>query len=86
MCLGVPGRILSIEPGELRTGNVAFGGVTRSVCLVCVPEADVGEYVIVHAGMAIARLDPEAAQRTLELFDEARSLLSSAEPPSSSGS
>jgi hydrogenase expression/formation protein HypC len=82
MCLGVPGRIVNIAPGELRTGSVAFGGVTRSVCLVCVPEAEVGDYVIVHVGMAITRVDPEAATRTLELIDELRSLDESAAPGS----
>ena len=70
MCLGIPGRILSIEEGELRSGKVEFGGITKSVCLACVPEAAVGDYVIVHVGFAIGRLDAAEAERTLELLAE----------------
>lgn len=69
MCLGIPGRILSREAGELLTGAVEFGGITKRVCLACVPEAAPGDYVIVHAGFAIARIDREEAERTLELLD-----------------
>jgi hydrogenase expression/formation protein HypC len=70
MCLGVPGRILDIEDGELRCGTVAFGDITKSVCLACVPEAVVGDYVIVHVGFAIGRVDPAEAERTLALLSE----------------
>jgi hydrogenase expression/formation protein HypC len=70
MCLGVPGRILDIEDGELRSGTVAFGDITKSVCLACVPEAVVGDFVIVHVGFAIGRIDPAEAERTLSLLAE----------------
>jgi hydrogenase expression/formation protein HypC len=70
MCLGIPGRILSIEAAELRMGVVAFAGITKSVCLACVPEAEIGDYVIVHVGIAVGRLDPIEAERTLALFKE----------------
>ena len=73
MCLGVPGKILSIEPNAmgLTMGKVSFGGVAKEVCLAYVPEAGVGDYVIVHAGYAIQRLDPEEALETLELLRQA---------------
>ena len=65
MCLGVPGRIVEVPdtPDVMRMGTVEFGGIRRSVCLACVPEAGPGDYVIVHAGIAISRIDPEEAGR-----------------------
>jgi hydrogenase expression/formation protein HypC len=68
MCLAVPGKILSIagdEPLE-RSGRVSFGGVVKEVNLACVPEAKVGDYVIVHVGLAISTLDEGEARQTLE--------------------
>ena len=71
MCLGVPGRIAEVrEDPLLRTGVVDFDGVRREVCLSCVPEAGVGDYVIVHAGFAISGLDEAEAKRTLALLRE----------------
>lgn len=68
MCLGVPGKILNItgEDPLFRSGKVDFGGVAREVSLACLPEAKVGDYVIVHVGMAISHLDEEEARRILE--------------------
>jgi hydrogenase expression/formation protein HypC len=68
MCLAVPGQVLNIEDDQLRTATVSFGGVTKSVSLALVPEAGIGDYVIVHVGFAISRLDEEAARRTLETY------------------
>jgi len=68
MCLAVPGRVLSINDDQLRTGTVSFGGVTKDISLALVPDAGVGDYVIVHVGFAISKLDEEAAQRSLELL------------------
>ncbi len=67
MCLGVPGQIQTIrDDGGLTMGVVDFGGVRRDVCLHYVAdEVAVGDYVIVHVGFAIARLDEGEAQRTL---------------------
>jgi hydrogenase expression/formation protein HypC len=67
MCLAVPGKILSIE-GEhfARSARVSFGGIVREVNLAYVPEAEVGDYVIVHVGFAISLLDEEEATRTFE--------------------
>ena len=70
MCLAVPGQILNIEDDALRTATVSFGGVTKSVSLALVPEADVGDYVIVHVGFAISLMDEEEAQETLKLIKE----------------
>jgi len=71
MCLGVPARIVETQDGGLlRMGKVDFGGISREVCLAYVPEADVGDYVIVHAGFAISRLDEVEAQETLDLLLE----------------
>lgn len=68
MCLAVPGQVLTIGDDQLRTATVSFGGVTKSVSLALVPEAGVGDYVIVHVGFAISKLDEEAARRTLETY------------------
>ena len=68
MCLAVPGQVLNIEDDTLRMATVSFGGVTKSVSLALVPEAGIGDYVIVHVGFAISRLDEEAARRTLEIY------------------
>jgi hydrogenase expression/formation protein HypC len=69
MCLGIPGEILSITPGAFPMARVSFGGAVREVCLVYVPEAVPGQYVIVHAGFAISRLDPEQARSVLTYLD-----------------
>lgn len=68
MCLAVPGQVLTIKDDTLRTATVSFGGVTKSVSLALVPEAGVGDYVIVHVGFAISKLDEAAARRTLETY------------------
>ena len=71
MCLGIPGKVAEIRDTELlRMGTVDFGGVTREVCLSYVPEAEVGEYVIVHVGFAIARLDEAEARASLKVLRE----------------
>ncbi|MCS6951802.1 MAG: HypC/HybG/HupF family hydrogenase formation chaperone [Bryobacterales bacterium] len=69
MCLAVPGKILEIEDRDgNRVGKVQFGGVTRQVFLNFVPEAAAGDYVMVHVGFAISRVDAEEAQRSYELL------------------
>jgi hydrogenase expression/formation protein HypC len=70
MCLGIPGKLLSKEAGALPTGRVAFGGIVKEVCLAYTPDAEVGDYVIVHAGFAISTLDEQEAKRTLEYLAE----------------
>jgi hydrogenase expression/formation protein HypC len=69
MCLAVPGKVLdSTERNHVRYGRVNFGGVVREVCLDFVPEASVGDYVIVHVGFAISCVDAVEANRTYELL------------------
>ena len=72
MCLGIPGKVINItEDSAMPMGIVDFGGVRRETCLVYVEdEVSVGDYVIVHAGFAISKLDEEEATRTLELLRE----------------
>lgn len=73
MCLGVPGKILTMEESALgmTMGRVSFGGIIKEVCLAYVPEAAVGDYVIVHAGFAISQLDEQEA---LEVFEYLRQI------------
>jgi hydrogenase expression/formation protein HypC len=71
MCLAVPGKILDTQNiGDSRIGRVEFGGVTRQTCLDFVPEANVGDYVLVHVGFALSRIDETEAHRTLELLEQ----------------
>lgn len=67
MCLGIPGKIMEVyEAGGLRMGKVDFGGVVRETCLSYVPEAEPGEYCVVHVGFAISMVSEAEAQETLE--------------------
>jgi len=68
MCLAIPGRVLSIAGDEplQRAGRVSFGGIVKEVNLAFVPEAEVGDYVIVHVGVAISRVDEAEAQRVFD--------------------
>jgi len=69
MCLAIPGKILSTEISDgIRVGRVQFGGISREACLDFVPEAVVGDYVIVHVGFAISIVDREEAERSYELL------------------
>ncbi len=71
MCLAVPGKILSIEGEDFaRTARVSFGGMVREVSLAYVPEAAIGDYVIVHVGYAISLLDEAEAMRTFEYLKQ----------------
>lgn len=67
MCLAVPGKIVeTYEANGLKMGKVDFGGVTREACLAYVPEAEVGDYTIIHVGFALSRLSEQEAMDTLE--------------------
>jgi hydrogenase expression/formation protein HypC len=72
MCLAVPGRITSIVGDEpmTRMGKIDFGGILKEASLAYVPEATVGDYVIVHVGFAISRLDEAEAQKVFEYLRE----------------
>jgi hydrogenase expression/formation protein HypC len=69
MCLGVPGRIEEIRDDRgTKMATVDFGGIHKEVCLAYLPDAQVGEYTLVHVGFAITRIDEESAMETLELI------------------
>ncbi|MCX6618220.1 MAG: HypC/HybG/HupF family hydrogenase formation chaperone [Acidobacteria bacterium] len=71
MCLAVPGKILELFQEEgVHMARVEFGGVVRNACMEYLPEAAVGDYVIVHVGFAISKVDEEEAQRTYQLLAE----------------
>lgn len=72
MCLAVPGQILSIQGDDLllRTGKVSFGGVIKQVNLAYTPEAQLGDYVIVHVGFALNTIDPDEAHHVFEYLKE----------------
>ncbi len=76
MCLAIPGKIESITDTDplLRVGRVSFGGVVKEVSLAYVPEASVGDYVIVHVGLAISRLDEDEAAKVFEYLKEMEAL------------
>jgi len=69
MCLAIPACVVALLPGE--QAIVELGGVRREISLAMVDGVMPGDYVIVHAGYALTRLDPEEAQKTLEMFAEA---------------
>lgn len=68
MCLAIPGKVETISGDDpiTRMGRVNFGGVIKEASLACVPEAQVGDYVIVHAGFALSRVDEAEAQKVFE--------------------
>lgn len=68
MCLAVPGQVLTVNDDPMRTGTVSFAGITKQVSLALVPDASVGDHVIVHVGFAISKLDEASARQSLEAF------------------
>ncbi len=71
MCLAIPGKVTEIDRSATPVmGNVNFNGITRRVCLEWLPEVQVGEYVIVHVGFAISKLDEQEALETLSLLEQ----------------
>ena len=71
MCLGVPGKIIEInEKSGLQMAKVDFGGIFREACLEYVPEAQVGDYCIIHVGFAISLLSESEAIETLDLLKQ----------------
>ena len=71
MCLAIPGKVVEIDRTvQPIMGNVSFGGVQKRVCVEWIPELQVGDYVIVHVGFAISKVDEKEALETLQLFKE----------------
>ena len=80
MCLGIPGRVVEIhEQDDLPMGKVEFGGILKDVHLVYTPEAKVGEYVLVHVGFAISRIDEAEAQEIFSCLEEIGQAIGEAE-------
>ena len=71
MCLGIPGKLLEVHrQDDLPMGKVEFGGIVKDVCLAYTPEAQVGDYVLVHVGFAISRIDETEAQEIFNYLEE----------------
>ncbi|MCT7948470.1 HypC/HybG/HupF family hydrogenase formation chaperone [Ancylothrix sp. C2] len=72
MCLAVPGKIISINNNEplLKSAKVSFGGILKEVSLAYLPEAEIGNYVIVHVGFALSIVDEDEALKTLQYFSQ----------------
>lgn len=71
MCLAIPGEVRAVYDRDgVRYADVRFGGVTRQVCLHALPDVEVGEFVLVHVGFAIAKIDRGSAERALQLLAE----------------
>ncbi len=82
MCLGIPGKVLEVyEQESLPMGKVEFGGIVREVCLAYTPEVQVGDYVIVHVGFAISRVDEAEAQEIFSYLDQIDALAGSEGAP-----
>lgn len=76
MCLAVPGKIVSIDTSAaLRMAKVNFGGVGKEVCLEWLPEAQIGDYVLVHVGFALSKIDEKEAEETLRMLTEMGELI-----------
>jgi hydrogenase expression/formation protein HypC len=72
MCLGVPGKVVSIreDPLGMTMGKVSFGGITKEVCLAYLPDVRIGEYVIVHVGFALSKVDEDEAREVFRMLAE----------------
>lgn len=73
MCLSIPGKLIEITAQldeTFRTGKVSFDGVVKEVSLTLVPEANIGDYIMVHVGAAISVVDEEEAKKTFELLKQ----------------
>lgn len=82
MCLAIPGKVLTIDTSvQPVMGVVSFGGIEKQVCLELLPEAVPGDYVIVHVGFAISRMDEKEAMETLKLISEIDEGQSGLQPP-----
>lgn len=77
MCLAIPGKIISIEGDEAleKIGKVSFGGIIKKVSLAYVPEAQIGNYVVVHVGFALSIIDEDEAQQTLADLEAIKTLM-----------
>ena len=71
MCLAIPGKVIELlESDGMKMAKVSFAGMIKQVCLQCTPDAIPGDYVLVHVGFALSRVNPEEAERTYRLLEE----------------
>ena len=76
MCLAIPGKLIEIttDPAGVKMGRANFGGIVKQVCLEYTPEAEAGDYVLVHVGFALSKVDENEAARTYQLLEEMKQL------------
>lgn len=76
MCLAIPGKLLEIasDSNGVRMGKANFGGIVKQVCLEYTPEVQTGDYVLVHVGFALSKVNEEEAERTYKLLEEMKQL------------
>ena len=76
MCLAIPGKVIEISQDAqgVRMGRADFGGIVKQVCLEYTPEVNAGDYVLVHVGFALGKVDEEEAARTYQLLEEMNQL------------
>jgi hydrogenase expression/formation protein HypC len=76
MCLAIPGKLIEIttDPAGVKMGRANFGGIVKQVCLEYTPEVDAGDYVLVHVGFALSKVNEEEATRTYKLLEEMKQL------------
>lgn len=82
MCLAIPGKLIEISENDegVRMGKANFGGIVKQVCLEYTPEVNTGDYVLVHVGFALSKVDEEEADRTYKLLEEMKQLSELDEP------
>jgi hydrogenase expression/formation protein HypC len=76
VCLAIPGKLIEIsqDANGVRMGRAKFGGIVKQVCLECTPDVVVGDYVLVHVGFALGKVDKEEARRTYSILEEMEQL------------
>ncbi|MCC6130153.1 MAG: HypC/HybG/HupF family hydrogenase formation chaperone [Acidobacteria bacterium] len=88
MCLGIPGKVLRVDesPLGINMGLVSFGGIAKEICLAYTPEAKAGDYVLVHVGFALSRIDEEHAREVFEALKQMGELTDLDDPTASPAS
>lgn len=75
MCLGIPGKVIrTFHEHDVLMGKVDFGGVSKQVCLEHVPDVQIGQYVLVHVGFALSKIDEDEARHVFEFLDRMKQL------------
>lgn len=86
MCLAIPGKVVALyESDGMQMGKVDFGGIIKSACLQYTPDVKIGEYVVVHVGFALSKMNEEEAARTYALLEELNQLAELEDPEPSGG-